>query len=251
MIILAILLTLIGGISFSWLSIKRHHLGWQVLSYLIYIFSILAISPITDLQEQKYVSPSQIVYRFDENRYLLLTGYRCNGQVYFIDDKEQVYYRLAAHSQRIYTEPYRHPAKNYISVPLSDLSAIDISIDGGRSFRSIHLANRYWLGNHDSPQYDVVNDQAFILAKDGNVHASERPFGTKAPHMLSKWDQHKKILGRSQIIPDTIPPIPDDYTGWDKMQCDFDADEVKLPNNLSLLTVFQQWLGTAKSGTYQ
>ena len=35
------------------------------------------------------------------------------------------------------------------------------------------------------------------------------------------------------------------------MQCDFDADDVKLPNNLSLLTVFQQWLGTAKSGTYQ
>ncbi|MFQ1019863.1 hypothetical protein ACGH6R_08625 [Gilliamella sp. CG13] len=27
------------------------------------------------------------------------------------------------------------------------------------------------------------------------------------------------------------------------MQCDFDDDDVKLPNNLSLLTVFQQWLG--------
>ena len=245
MIVLAFMCTLIGGIIFVITLFKPRHKLVQIASYLLFLLGVWAVSPVNNLRQPKVVSSSQVVYRFDENRYLLLTGYRCQGQVYFIDDKEQVYYQLAAHSQRVYTEPYRHPAKNYISVPLADLSAIDTSIDGGRSFRSIYLANGYWLGNHDSPQYDVVNDQTFILAKDGNLHASERPFGTKAPHMLSKWDQHKKILGRSQIIPDTIPPIPDDYTGWDKMQCDYDADDTILPDNHPLLEVFQQWLGTA------
>ncbi|OCF99941.1 T6SS immunity protein Tli3 family protein [Gilliamella sp. wkB308] len=245
MIVLAFICTLIGGIIFAITLFKPRHKLVQIASYLLFLLGVWAVSPVNNLRQPKVVSPSQVVYRFDENRYLLLTGYRCQGQVYFIDDKEQVYYQLAAHSQRVYTEPYRHPAKNYISVPLADLSAIDTSIDGGRSFKSIELGIGNYLGDHDSPQYDVVNDRAFILAKDGTLFASEQPYGYRGWDMLTKRNQKNKIIGRSQMIPDTIPPIPDDYTGWDKMQCDYDADDTILPDNHPLLEVFQQWLGTA------
>ncbi|MFQ0993522.1 hypothetical protein ACGH6Q_00475 [Gilliamella sp. BG2] len=248
MMMLAILSTLIGGALFIIMLIKQYRERWQMVSYLFFILGILALSPVNNIRKPTIVPPSQIVYRFDENRYILLTGYRCEGQAYFIDDKEQVYYLLDAHSWDLYTEPYRHPAKNYLSIPLSDVSAIYTSIDGGRSFRSIRLGVGHYLGNHDSPQYDVVNDQAFILGKDGQLYASEAPFGTKGWYMLSKKEQleQEAILGRSQIIPESIPPIPSDYTGWDKMRCDYNAKGTQLPDNHTVLEVYQHLLGTAK-----
>jgi hypothetical protein len=248
MMILAILSTLIGGALFIIMLIKQYHERWQMVSYLFFILGILALSPVNNIRKPTFVPPSQIVYRFDENRYILLTGYRCEGQAYFIDDKEQVYFSIAPHSWRVYTEPYRHPAKNYISIPYYELSDFETSIDGGRSFRTIHLGVGHYLGNHDSPQYDVVNDQAFILGKDGRLYISEAPFGTKSSHMLSKKDQLEQgaIVGRSQIIPESIPPMPSDYTGWDKMRCDYNAKETKLPDNRTVLEVYQHLLGTAK-----
>lgn len=247
MMILIMISTLVGGIIFVLTVFKQLNYRWQFASYLLFILGILALSPINNLREPKLVTPSQIIYRFDENRYILLTGYRCEGQTYFIDDKEQVYYRLAAHSARLYTEPYRHPAQNYLSIPLSDLSAIDTSIDGGRTFKSIHLGVGNYLNNHDSPQYDVVEDRAFILAKDGTLYVSEQPFGTKGWDMLSKKRQlNKTIIPRNQIIPDTIPPIPSDYKGWDKMRCNYSAKETKLPDNHTVLEVYQHFLGITK-----
>jgi hypothetical protein len=248
MIILAIICTLIGAVSSIIMVINERHRPWRSGYYLLFILGVLALSPLNNLRPQKMVAPSQIVYRFDENRYLLLTGYRCEGEVYFIDDKELVYFSIAPHSWRVYTEPYRHPAKNYLSIPYSDLSGIETSIDGGRSFKTIHLRSGHSLGKHSSPQYDVVNDQAFILAKNGELYVSEAPFGTKLTNMLSKKHQRRDgtILGRSQIIPETIPPIPSDYNGWDKMRCDYYAKSSKLPDNHTVLEVYQQFLGTAK-----
>jgi hypothetical protein len=246
--ILAIIAILIGAVSMIRMVINEHPRPWRSGSYLLFIFGLLALSPITNLRPQKWVTPSQIVYRFDEHRYLLLTGYRCEGQVYFIDDKELVYFSIAPHSWDVYTEPYRHPAKNYLSIPYSDLSGIETSIDGGRSFKTIHLRSGHSLSHHNSLQYDVVNDQAFILAKNGELYVSEAPFGTKSWSMSSKKERLEQgaILGRSQIIPDSIPPIPSDYNGWDKMRCDYNAKSSKLPDNHTVLEVYQQFLGTAK-----
>jgi hypothetical protein len=49
------------------------------------------------------------------------------------------------------------------------------------------------------------------------------------------------ILGRSQIIPETIPPIQSDYSGWDKMGCDYYAKSSKLPDNHTVLEFYQQF----------
>lgn len=225
----ALILLITGLLVGSYLFFKQKLFRLQIFCYCCFLVGLFAILPFEQLSPV-LTSPTQIVYRFDENRYIQLTGYRCEGQAYFIDKKEQVYTELAPHSWRLFLPPYAHPAKNYISIPMSDISAIDTSIDGGRTFSEglfdIPAKSRGLTPNiKEIASYTVVNDQGFFLTKNDEIFMGHKPFGSRSGIFVNKAIlEQDKHLGYSwslywQDIPDTVPPIPDDYSGWREMKC--------------------------------
>ena len=129
---------LLSLILFLFCFFKRWHLFYW-LSYSVFLVCFLAIIPLPGENKVKYVAPTQVVFRFDEHRFIQLTGYDYQGQMYYIDDQKQIYYELARHSAEVLTEPFAHMPEDYIFIPLSDYSAINVSLDGEWFFTSINL----------------------------------------------------------------------------------------------------------------
>lgn len=220
----------------------------QGINYCLFLVAALALFPVVNLLSTETVAPTQIVYRFDDHRYIQLTGYRCEGRAYFIDEKEKIYYELAAHSWDLFTGPFIHPSKNYISIPLSDLSAISISTNGGRTFRMAHF---YSISKRPKPNevenYSVINGRTYVLTKTGELYVTEDTFGSKSNWLYSKNDEDdSEIIARNNIVPEHIPPIADDYSGWDRMRCNYSAKGMDLPKSRTPLQVYHTWLGIDK-----
>ncbi len=130
-------------------------------------------------------SPStQVVYRFDDHRYLELVGYNCEGALWFTDTKRGIHSQVEEQFYKIFTRRYIHPSERYIAITEFEGSGFYISKDFGRTWGMAKYspgggAVRY---ADDKPQreeiesFTVVNDQGFMLTKSGDIYMSSRPF---------------------------------------------------------------------------
>lgn len=220
---------LLSLILFLFCFFKRWHLFcW--LSYSVLLVCFLAIIPLPGEDKVKYTAPTQVVFRFDEHRFIQLTGYGCQGRMYYVDDQKQIYYELARHSAKVLTEPFAHMPEDYIFVPLSDYSAIDFSQDGGHSFETIHIETYEGMGSYQ-PTYHtvenivVMNNQFFLKDKNRGIYRSPKPIGS-AFTVLSATNEkylegHRQYKGyRWTDQPQTMPIMPANYPGWQQWQCD-------------------------------
>ena len=121
-------------------------------------------------------SPSQIIYRFDDNRYLELIGYDCEGYVVYHDIKRNIHKSIYSNPiYMIFTGEYIHPSEQYILVPEWEPGAYKISKDYGQTWQVASYMSpfqgqeRNSEGNMvDRPEGKeikrvvVVNNQAFI-----------------------------------------------------------------------------------------
>lgn len=79
----------------------------------------------------------QVIYRYDENRYLELQGENCEGLIWYHDTKNNIHTRideLFFTANRLPKYGYFNPGKEYIGIPTHNLDAIMFSYDGGRTF---------------------------------------------------------------------------------------------------------------------
>ena len=208
---------------------KRWHLFcW--LSYSVFLVCFLAIIPLPGEDKVKYRAPTQVVFRFDEHRFIQLTGYGCQGRMYYVDDQKQIYYELARHSAEVLTEPFAHMPEDYIFIPSTDYSNIDFSQDGGRSFTSIHLKTTDLIGNY-RPDYNtvenivVVNNQLFFKDKNRGIYRSPKPIGSGFAVLSPAHEEYLEGLiqytgYRWTDQPQTMPIMPADYPGWHRWKCD-------------------------------
>ena len=155
----------------------------STLKIIIGAISLCAVSACTK-------SPSQIIYRFDDNRYLELIGYDCEGYVVYHDIKRNIHKSIYSNPiYMVFTGEYIHPSEQYILVPEWEPGAYKISKDYGLTWQVASYMSpfqgqeRNSEGNMvDRPEGKeikrvvVVNNQAFITTSLNHLYMSSYPF---------------------------------------------------------------------------
>ena len=205
--------------------------------------------------------PTQVVYRFDDHRYLELKGWDCEGELWYTDTKRGIHTEPVSQFYRIFTRKFIHPSERYIAIPTWDSPGSMISKDYGQTW----LPSAFSPGENEpngdsSPPYDdvlsftVINDQGFLETKH-RLYMSSKPFddprilpgGPGIQYRLDNGEMDEitpdapgwswgmvyftkeglqgKVMRREanyQDLPDKVPEVKG-YTGWDHMRCDMDV----------------------------
>ncbi|NLS56485.1 T6SS immunity protein Tli3 family protein [Hafnia alvei] len=217
-------------------------------------------------QAKKSEIPTQVIYRFDDHRYLELKGYYCEGALWYVDTQRGIKSEVMDKFYRAFGGKYVHPSERYIAITDWDISGFMVSKDYGQTWRNAHYASVPYGVEPDgttSPKrenvvsFTVVNDQGFLLTKQGHLYLSSKPFDD--PRVLpggpgidytftydgkigtgridprspgQKWGmsyielstlkgQTNEEKAEWQGLPTKVPEVKN-YTGWDHMQCDPD-----------------------------
>ena len=226
------------------------------------VIILSAFTALSACQAAQQPPPTQVVYRFDDNRFLELTGFNCEGGLTYTDTKRNIHTQIYENSDnyRVYTKTFIHPSERYIVIPVyGESGSLTISKDYGQSWEGARFspgagADPYGkriparkgrngidlvAGEADSPTYDdivsftVINDQGFMLTKWGDIYMSSKPFDEPNTHG-GKWGKDYLSLDAIQNYRSTFAdrknfqnlptkvPAIKNYTGWDKMRCNPD-----------------------------
>ncbi|EMA4137356.1 hypothetical protein U3A98_001011 [Cronobacter turicensis] len=205
--------------------------------------------------------PTQVVYRFDDHRYLELKGWDCVGELWYTDTKRGIHSQIYSQFYRIFTKKFLHPSDRYLAIPIWTSDSLRVSKDYGRTWQQAMFSpGENEPDGTDSPKYEdilsftVVNDQGFLQTKhrlymsskpfddprlapggpgitytldDGTVQRIDPQFPGWAWGMVYFTSQglEGKVMKHEanyQGLPDNIPEVKN-YTGWDHMRCDMDA----------------------------
>ena len=205
--------------------------------------------------------PTQVVYRFDDHRYLELKGWDCEGELWYTDTQRGIHTEPVSQFYRIFTKKFVHPSERYIAIPTWDSAGAVVSKNYGQTWKDSHFSPGENEPNGDSsPPYDdilsftVVNDQGF-LQTNHRLYMSSKPFedprlaagGPGIPYKMNDgtiqtleprspgwpWgmvymtkqglkDTTQELKTNWQNLPDKVPDVTN-YKGWDHMRCDMDA----------------------------
>jgi hypothetical protein len=221
---------------------------------------LLLMTPLVQAKEP----PVQVVYRFDDHRYLELKGYDCEGELWYTDTVRGIHTEPVSQFYRIFTRKFMHPSEHYIALPNWESDGFIISKDYGQTWQVAgfspgpnELNGMDRAPGEDALSFTVVNDQGFLQTKN-SLYTSSKPFedprilpgGPGIPfvsedganHILEAqypgeaWGMvYMTKLGLEQNtaqfktnwqnLPDHVPEVKN-YQGWDHMRCDMDAGKV-------------------------
>ncbi|MBU9819109.1 hypothetical protein J1782_04305 [Rahnella sp. BCC 1045] len=204
--------------------------------------------------------PTQVVYRFDDHRYLELKGWDCEGELWYTDTKKNIHTEPVSQFYRIFTRKFVHPSEKYIAITGWGVGGFIVSKDYGQNWHSVAFSPgpNEPDGMNAPPQeeaisFTVINDQGFLLTKN-SLYMSSKPFddprlatgGPGIDYQVNGDHHHIKpefpgpawgldyITKRGlaedtaqyhtnyQDLPDKVPEVKN-YQGWDHMRCDMDA----------------------------
>jgi hypothetical protein len=220
---------------------------------------LLVVLTVNSAEARK--TPTQIVYRFDDHRYLELKGWDCEGELWYIDIKRGIRSNPVGQFYRVFTRKFIHPSERYIALTGWSAGGFRVSKDYGKTWHTAMFSpGPNEPDEMNQPPYDdaisftVINDQGFLLTKKSLYMSSEGfddprilPGGPGIPYIASDGTSHKiepRAPGwswgmvymterglkesKSQFkaewmnLPDKVPEVKD-YQGWDHMRCDMDA----------------------------
>lgn len=205
--------------------------------------------------------PTQVVYRFDDHRYLELKGFNCEGELWYTDTQRGIHTEPVNQFYRMFTRKFVHPSERYIAIMSFDSTGFIVSKDYGQSWQSVGFSpgpnepdGMDRGSREDVISFTVVNDQGFLLTKN-SLYMSSKPFDdprirpggpgisfitedganhilkptTPGPawgksYMTKRGLEHDigQYRAEWQDLPDKVPEVKD-YKGWDHMRCDMDA----------------------------
>lgn len=203
--------------------IRSHFSIWHHLTIACVAVSLLCACSVSADQ-----GPTQIVYRFDDHRYLTLTGHRCEGRIDYVDEKRGIDTPVIEQFARVFLPPITHADNDgdFIFIPYDDISAFRVSKDGGKTFQKARWIGSRYFGDEDVKQITVVHRQAFVELKDGRLFMTSKPFGKGwgmgvidvKNHLPTTIFKHRPEF---QDLPTEVPEVKD-YKGWTEMHCDPD-----------------------------
>ena len=210
---------------------------------------------------QALETPTQVVYRFDDHRYLELKGWDCEGELWYTDTERGIHSQPFFQFYRIFTKKFEHPSQRYIAVPNWEVDGFMVSKDYGQTWKAVGFSPS---GNEpngdnrapaeDAVSFTVVNDQGFLQTKH-RLYMSSKPFddprilpgGPGIQYRLDTGEMDEitpdapgwswgmvyftqeglqgKTMRREanyQGLPVKVPEVKG-YTGWDHMRCDMDV----------------------------
>jgi len=222
---------------------------------------LMLVVAVTGCQFRPQQPPTQVVYRFDDHRYLELTGYDCEGELWFTDTQRGIHSQLYFQFYRIFTRKFVHPSERYIAVPAWDVSGFRVSKDNGLTWENVGFSpgpnessGMDRASREDVTSFTVVNDQGFLQTKH-SLYMSSKPFEDPrilpggpgipftsedgADHILKPsapgegWgmvymtklglkENTSQFKTNWQDLPEQVPEVKN-YQGWDHMRCDMDA----------------------------
>ncbi|AIN14170.1 T6SS immunity protein Tli3 family protein [Yersinia pseudotuberculosis] len=236
---------------------------------LAFVLALINVVSVCDAAPQS--PPTQVVYRFDDNRYLELTGFNCEGALWFTDTRRNIHSEIYEISDRyqIFTKKFIHPSERYIVIPqYNGSSSFLISKDYGKTWEGARFAPGSGAVKYGAsyPEYQfvesitVVNDQGFVLTKQGDIYMSSKPFDDPRLEPGGSGIDYTRTTSRGRVETHHIRPgygggkwgkdfiswnsvqgttpwtifayrtnfqgipnkVPEvkNYTGWDKMRCD-------------------------------
>ncbi|KZQ67682.1 hypothetical protein A3N56_19010 [Klebsiella aerogenes] len=203
--------------------------------------------------------PTQVIYRFDDHRYLELKGWGCEGELWYTDTLRGIHTEPVSQFYRIFTKKFIHPSDRYIAIPNWEIDGFIVSKDNGQTWSPVGFSPGYNEpdGMNSPPRDDVlsftvVNDQGFLQTRH-RLYMSSKPFDdprlaaggpgiqyviegethTITPQSPGSWgmdyitkqgleNDTAKFHTNYQGLPDRVPEVKG-YTGWDHMRCDMDA----------------------------
>lgn len=221
---------------------------------------LVAITTLLASVCQAQEPPTQIIYRFDDHRYLELKGWDCEGELWYTDTLRGIHTEPVSQFYRIYTKKFIHPSERYIAIPNWEIDGFIVSKDNGQTWSPVGYSPGYNEpdGMNSPPRDDVlsftvVNDQGFLQTKH-RLYMSSKPFddprlaaGGPGIQYVIEGETHTitpqspgpswgmdyitkqglendtaKFHTNYQGLPDRVPEVKG-YTGWDHMRCDMDA----------------------------
>ncbi|WP_157651565.1 hypothetical protein [Burkholderia ubonensis] len=213
-----------------WRQLHRKH--WLIGIATLAAIAAIPLFPALATQRQQD-PPTQVVYRFDDHRWLELTGWLCEGALNYVDAKQHIRTEVASKFYRVVFFLYIHPSTQYIAIPFNDsLAHFMVSRDGGRTFGpDAMIAPGYSPRTERIPRPDdvkrfvVVDNRGYIETKDGRLLQSSLPEGEYWG--LTYIDDPKPgdvLPNDSETRPfrdlrSSVPEIKN-YEGWTHMKCD-------------------------------
>ncbi|EOE2554748.1 hypothetical protein ACKEHR_001102 [Enterobacter hormaechei] len=160
---------------------------------------------------------TQVVYRFDDHRYLELKGWDCEGELWYTDTRRGIHTQPVSQFYRIFTKKFVHPSERYIAIPTWDDPGTIISKDYGKTWSPQFFS----VGPNEpdgtnQPSYEdiisftVVNDQGFLQTKH-RLYMSSKPF--EDPRILPGGPGIAYTVhdGMGNKVSDTLDPR---FPGW-------------------------------------
>jgi hypothetical protein len=193
--------------------------------------------------------PAQIIYRFDDHRYLELVGYYCQGALNYVDTKRGIKSELYSQFYQAFGSKFIHPSDKYIAIPSWEVGGFTVSKDYGQTWQVAPISDGR-PNRKEVISFTVVNNRGYMLAKDGRLFVSSAPFddprilpggpgidyfvegerGTIRPQSPGRaWGMEflsKEVLKGSTMelhsnwdnFPKKVPEVKN-YQGWDHMKC--------------------------------
>ncbi|WP_338122110.1 T6SS immunity protein Tli3 family protein [Cronobacter turicensis] len=173
--------------------------------------------------------PIQVVYRFDDHRYLELKGWDCVGELWYTDTKRGIHTEPVSQFYQNFTKTYIHPSEKYIAIPTKNASEFIISKDYGLTWQiavfapeSLEVKLRAWSNHSVHPDeknaisFTVIDNQGFLVIKpyDGEdkkqrnfIYMSSKPFDD-----LDFRGKHHIDIG----LDGNYKPLrmPESFSGW-------------------------------------
>ena len=120
--------------------------------------------------------PTQVIYRFDDHRYLELKGWDCEGELWYTDIKRGIHTQPASQFYRIFTRKFIHPSEKYIAITNWEVDGFLVSKDYGQTWRAVGFSPGHNEPNgdnrapaEDAVSFTVVNDQGFCRPDTGCI----------------------------------------------------------------------------------
>ncbi|WP_078121809.1 T6SS immunity protein Tli3 family protein [Thiosocius teredinicola] len=208
-------------------SIRTQKKALAALGILLAVAAIVPILP-AGQSSSRNKPATQVIYRFDDHRHLELTGYGCEGAIYYADEKHGVRTAYIDQFARVFLPDIVHADDDgdFVFLPYSDASGFLVSKDQGRTFNDARwIGTRPWA--REITRITVAGRQAFIEVQDGRLFMTSNPadndrwgMGVIDPVNVLPNKVHRDYP-EWQNLPTEVPPV-ENYKGWTQMRCDPD-----------------------------